>query len=374
MASFPETRIVQRVLVQEFYRENAGFLFLVFFACFGFFGSILMLIEGHKGIMIGICSTPLALAGTLLLWLGYSWKCAAFVMRSLREPDKECLYIIGLNNLLTTWLNVVYVQFCLMIPVILYASFTVWTGISGEYYYAATLIVAFNLLLVCLPALGYAYCLRNAHFRATLPFPSPTIHRFPLPDFFYYYSYLWKEGKLMLGIIKLFSFFVLKGGFFLVKSEGFDIRFPFMCMVLVTVAHSTLILRMREYEDNTMHWSRNLPISLSTRFLGSIFFFAVLFLPELFFVAPYLPHLLAWYHLPLFAFIGIAGATHLYVLLFKKEMHSDNYTNQVFVTWIAFTMLILFKIPVLLLVALLLAYSFWMYSKRYYVFEKIEEQ
>src|ERR1700749_3248788 len=93
-------RLLSRLLVGPFYKENAGLLAVVLFICFGFFETVPMAIVAHKGIMHEICSTPLVMGITICLGLPYADKAGMFALQVLRNPQNEGLYVMVLSP---TW-------------------------------------------------------------------------------------------------------------------------------------------------------------------------------------------------------------------------------------------------------------------------------
>lgn len=366
-----DVRLLTKMVVGPFYRENAGLLAVVLFICFGFFDSTAMMIAAHKGIMFEICSSFIVMTASLCVWSAYVFKTWTFVSQTLRDPRNECLHVMGLS---APWQSVglwCLVYLPLSLPVTIYASFTVYVGLQSGYLGASFLILLFHVGVGLAWAVFFSVLQGQAHrrfvpaLRWTLPFA------LPLPHCLYFGSHLVNERKLMLLVTKAISLLLLWGGFYLMRMQNLDVRFGLMCMVAATTAHLNIVIKMLEFEDFAMCWRKNLPFRPVELFLSYCLFFSLLLLPELLLVCKQVGTLLVWHQPLLFWSVGLSGLSLYHAMLYKKGMHHEKYMNQVFVVWLLLTFAIQFKLPPLVVTLIVATYAYWMYASRYHRYEKV---
>lgn len=363
--------LLTKMVVGPFYRENAGLLSVVLFICFGFFDSAAMMIAAHKGIMLEICSSPIVMTASLCVWVAYVFKTWTFVLQTLRDPKNECLYVMGLTS---TWQSIVlwcWIYLPLSLPVTVYAGLTAYVGLHTGHLGASVLILLFHLGVGLVWAIFFSVLQRQAHrrfvpdLRWSLPFS------LSLPHYLYFGVHLVRKQKLMLLVTKVISLLLLWGGFYLMRVQELDVRFGLMCMVGATTAHLNIVIKMREFEDFTMSWRRNLPIRPIELFISYCLFFSLLLLPELLLTGKQVSSLLVWYEPFLFWLLGLSGLSLYHALMYKKGMHYEKYMNHVFVVWLLSTFAVQFKLPPLVVSPLVGTYAYWLYSSRYYRYERV---
>ncbi len=111
--------ILQRVLVNHFYKINAGFFLFAFFVLFGLPYQVASF---HLSLISGIIQSTVFLEVVMLIWLLYNLKCIDYVLKQLRLPSQ--LFLFCLNNLSNKkiYLYMLYVQVLVYMPVIVYAG------------------------------------------------------------------------------------------------------------------------------------------------------------------------------------------------------------------------------------------------------------
>src|SRR4051794_1562083 len=86
-------RLLMKVLVQQFYVINAGFLLFIFFVFFGMVNSA-QLITYHKSLILAVISSPIVMALVWVAWLLYNIKCMVFCNDTIKAADSTYLFIL----------------------------------------------------------------------------------------------------------------------------------------------------------------------------------------------------------------------------------------------------------------------------------------
>lgn len=198
--------ILQKTIVNHFYKVNTGFFLFIFFVLFGLPYNVSTF---HLSIIHSIIQSPIILLIVLALWLLYNFKCMDYTVKQLQEPQQNflyCLHAISMKNLVTYFL---YAQGMMYMPVLLYAiAIIIVAWNAGEFYVIAN-IIFFNAAILFPTAYLYALVLQRRFFaKRFVLFPGFHFrirkHFFSVPLFF-----LINNRKQMLLVTKFFSLLLL---------------------------------------------------------------------------------------------------------------------------------------------------------------------
>ncbi len=358
--------ILQKVIVNHFYRVNAGFFLFMFFVLFGI---PVNLAQFHLAIIMVIVQNPVGLAGGMVLWLLYNFKCINYVVKQLRTPQQQFLFC--LNNLSTRncFGYLVYVQALVYMPVLAYSLVAAVIAFKTHYYLSAAIILLFTAVVILLTAAIYLRALqRRPLFNNTVLLPQIKI-RLGKPLFSLPLYYLLHNRGQMLLVAKFFSLLVLFVFFKLYEVEQYDIRPLLLCFMLSTAVNSAIVFEVKAFEDSTMFITKNFPFPLAKRFGMLLLTYTFLMLPELAFACKGWPlyfHLVDFAQLLLLS-VGLLSLFHS--SLFTDDMDTEAFYKIVFAILAIFFFVILYN-PGILLECLLMAVSYGMYASYYYDFEK----
>ncbi|MBC7389426.1 MAG: hypothetical protein H7329_09470 [Opitutaceae bacterium] len=361
---------LNKVLIKPFYSENAGQLFTIFLICFGLFPGYSMLKEAHYGIMFAISSSPIAMLASFLLWTVYAYKCLAFVYREFKLPQNDCLHILGLGQPVRSISLLFNFQLILFIPVLLYAMFSVFIGLSAGYVLQPLLIIFFLFVTNIFLSFIYYQLLKNPHQEIRLPFIISSFKRtWKMPYYLFPVSHFLAERKLMLFVTKCISLGLIWVGFYLANNQALDIRFVYITMVGSIMAHSILVQHLRDFENKTMAWMLNMPIEIPVRFIGYLVLFFLLLTPEGIFMFKYTSTQIEYSEVPNLLMLSVAGLSYFHSVLYIKEMNETKFMNYQMGSFLCLVMVIQFRIPPLVISVMLLFIAFIIYKKRYYLYE-----
>lgn len=364
MSKNPIARILQKILVNHFYQMNAGFFAFLFFALFGVVRGG-ELIHYHYSLMLAFLESPIILAGVLLAWVLYTFKCSNYIIKRILEPRQ--LFLSSLNHLnnreLFGWMLFVQVQ--VFAPVWVYAAIATAVAIHLNYWAQALTMVAANLLLIGAAARWYSSTIRH-HGKDGFFGKWKLLEklswkmRFVKPVFSYAIFHLFRERKQMLLMTKLFTLLFLYGFIQLYEPYRPDPRPILLCFLLIVGVHSSLILQIRAFEREFLPFLRNLPVKIPLRFLQMLCTYVLLFLPELIYVWSAYPLHFTLLEYPQIVLMVLSLAGFLHSILLVYDMPSEDYLNSVFGMMAVLFFVLLYNPGILFfLLVLLLAYVFF---------------
>ena len=112
--------IVNKTLVESFYRQNAGFFVLLFVLFFGVVAPSEQLAY-HYSLILGMLETPLFLGIVLFAWLLYGLKTSRFLFAVLDEPEANFFFKLGVMSPGRLFRSCMRIQGLLFLPVWAYS-------------------------------------------------------------------------------------------------------------------------------------------------------------------------------------------------------------------------------------------------------------
>jgi len=198
--------ILQKVLVNYFYKVNAGLFAFAFFVLFGLPYSPLAF---HYSLITGIVQSPAFLAIVMLIWLLYNLKCGDYIIKQLQHPEQSFLFCVNaLPGRKLYWYNV-YVQVFVYLPVLFYSVAVVVIALKKYEYVCAALVILFNAIIVFATPALYMLALQQKKFstgRSVFPSFRLAIRK---PYFLFPLYFLLGERKQMVLVTKVFSLLFL---------------------------------------------------------------------------------------------------------------------------------------------------------------------
>ena len=359
-------KVLQKVLVNYFYKANAGFFLFVFFVLFGLPNS---LVAFHLSLISGIIQSQVFLALVMLIWFLYNLKCLDYILKQLHDPRQSFLFCFSNLSAKKAGSYMLYVQLFIYLPVLLYASAVIWFAAKKHQYLFTAEIVIFNVIVVAASAFIYVNAIQKKQLFGHI-FTLPQIPKnLPKPFFSIPLYFLWTERKQMLLVTKLFSLLLLFGFIKLYEPDHYDIRPVQLCLLLVAASHSSIIFQIRTFEEENLTFSRNLPLKTSARFVRMAAMYACLLLPEFILLLKGYPAHFSLTDYPQLILIILALLSLFHVTLLLEDTNTEQMMRVVFGVLAACFFIILYNPGVLLPCSILLL-SFVLFSAYYYDFEK----
>lgn len=360
-------RILQRVLVIHFYQANAGFFFFWFFVLFGAVSGG-QLIGFHLSLIQGMIRSAIFLGSVILIWFLYTLKCINYSIKQLNGPRQNFLFV--LNNLpgQKQFLYLLFVHIQVYMPVLAYAG-TVAAVAGREKLYGPLLtVILSNIAMIILSVYIYRYYLQKRSLsvpviknRLNLSIRKPL---FTIPLWF-----IWKKRKQMLLVTKLFSFLLLYAFINLYEPDYPDIRPVLLVMMLVAMAHCNIVSQIRNFEEEFLLFSRNLPLALPIRFVYTLLTYTILLLPEFVFIWKGYPLHFTITGFPQLFLLVLSLLLFYHSILLMNDIDSDSYFRIVFITGAILFFMLLYN-PGIFLPVSLTGLSGILFGSHYYTFEK----
>jgi hypothetical protein len=358
-----------KALVMPFYKNHAGLLFFVFFLMFGIVEST-QVVYYHVSLIYGMLSSGIFLLIVLITWLLYQLKSLHFVLKTTREDSFLFLHHLTLLPARHSFLCFFAISFLTFLPVFVYTIAIYAIGIQQQFYDSLVIIFLFQLALWLMNAGVLNYTFRNRHIESTFKLPSLSLpYQRTLVGI--YAGYLFKEEKSTVMLSKLFSLILI----YLVMETleaGDDFRIIGITWLFALLSHTYLIQKLKVFEDHSLTWTRNLPISLTQTFAAYFFIYSLLLIPELLLLTGRIGQGLSFLQ---FLLLPVCSGTFLLAIhcyLYKPSRDPDKFVSFLFWLFLLCFMLILSKMIVLMVTALLLV-SYLRLKQRFFLYEPVEK-
>lgn len=356
--------ILQKVLVNHFYRLNAGLFMFLFYVLFGLpqdAGGF------HIAIATLIVNNRLFLLLVFSMWLLYNFKCIDYICKNLKEPEQLFLTCIENTGSFKCYMYMVYVQYLVYLPVTAYSVFLIIIALKEHAYIPVIEIIAYETVMLFSAPLLYKSVLQRRW--NGFQFSLPALLRIPKPLFLVPLFHILNNRKQMLLITKLFSLGIL---WLFIKEfdpDHYDIRPVLFCFLLATIANCTIVFEIRNFEEEHLYISRNFPLSLTRRFINVLLMYTVLLLPEMLFVCKGYPLYFNLFDYLQLTFSAVALLCLLHVCLLIQNITIETYIKIVFGIAMGLFFIILYNPGIILSLFLLLA-AFAIFHSHYHDVER----
>ncbi|GAA4417676.1 hypothetical protein GCM10023187_50340 [Nibrella viscosa] len=332
--------VLRKTIVQAFYRQNAGLLLLLLFVA----GSFMRAAE-HIALATYAIHAPAMLLGYIGLWGLYTVHASRFMVQVFRA--NEFLLLLRLQPVTGRLGSLWVIQVLLLTPVIAYAGFVLTLSLLAHTRIATGMIVGSLLLLTTTPLVWVEYTLLHPNpDRRLSSLRIILLGRFTTPYSLFFIRHLFHRQPVLLLLTKGGSCLLLVGLLWLYPTDEYDIRLPALGALLTGAFHAAIIYELYRFELTQLLLVRNLPVSLSTRFVRYAIILALMLLPELVVLLRNNP-----VDIDLSAIVGVWVFAHSllmlhYGLLLTRHRSLDRFMPLVFWLVIGGFFLIMYKLPI----------------------------
>jgi hypothetical protein len=357
--------VLNKVLVKEFYRLNAGFFLVIITLTFGFMSGV-----EHRALAEFFIASPVIVMIPVTLWTIYTIKIINFNRQQLFRGENRFLHDIALLPTLGQWMAFVSSLVSQLLPAILYGVFLILMAWKHSMLLPVLQVVgALSLLLF----LSTAIVIRQVNN------PSREIKLTSLKKFldyrftksiiqFYIEWMLRREPALLVGT-KIFSGLLIFAVTQLYRGEDYDWRLLAMGVALAFSGNFMMIAQLHRFENFHFAFLRNIPFSLQQRFTLFVVIFFILCIPETIILFRNFPNELHWRHAIESLLFGMSIGIIFYSVHFINVFHEKDFTRLIFAAVIGWVLLALFSVPTHWLTIINVASGVWIYRKHFYVFE-----
>jgi hypothetical protein len=363
----PENIITQRVFVREYYRQNASFFLLIIGLAGGFMRS-----HDHIALAEFFVGSPLLLLIPFTLWTLYILKVITFNTETLRRSENEFLFAFALLKRSDQWTAAFLTIFIQAAPASLYGIFLIAIAAKHQIILSIGLVVLMLLVLMILATAKLYYILNHPDQERKVN----RIKRFfdrtfskPYPAFFV--EWILRRQPLMLIGCKAFSGALLLAVIYLYSTDVYDHRLLAMGIVIAASAQVPLLLELHQFENFHFGFVRQLPLPFYKRLLYTLTTILLLTLVEIGLLITHFSVSLPVTTLLQCILFFISMLVFQQGLLYAKDHTQEQLMSRVFILTMVLIVLVLFKIPLWLFIAIHLFAGIFIWQRNYYQFEHI---
>ncbi len=361
--------IMIKALVMPFYKNHAGLLFFVFFLMFGIVEST-QIVFYHQSLIYGALSSGIFLLIVLMIWLLYQLKSLHFLVKTSGEDSYLFLHHLAVMPATQSFICLMAISFLTFLPVFVYTIAIYIIGIQNKFYDSLAIVFIFQFALWLMNAGVLNYTLRNQHISARITLPTLSLP-YQRTQLGIYAGYLFKEEKSAIILSKLFSLTLI----YLIKETlevGDDFRIIGITWLFALLSHTYLVNKLKVFEDQSLSWTRSLPISPGKTFITYFFLYVLLMIPELLLLTGSIGKGLSFIQLFLLPVFSSAFLITIHSYLFKPNRDHDKFVTYLFWLFMICFMLVLSKMIWVVGAALLLI-SLLLFKQRFFTYELVEK-
>ncbi|UZR95768.1 hypothetical protein [Chondrinema litorale] len=278
----PVLKVLLKLIVAQFYKINGGFFLFWFIFLFGIIPPQYLIQYHYSLIQAQITSLDMT-AISSILWLFYAAKCVLAAEKIIERYQSSFLHLLQqlTSKKLLTSLGIVH--FLIFFPVSAYIILLVIIALLQGHYIQSGYFLFFVIGVTVVNIIRIKNTLLNSHkaqkqnfyFLSKLIPSQKTINLN-----FFLLLYILEKRKinfLLLKTLTFGAFYLFFTDFYVNLDEGYFIS----VLLLAGYINSVLIFYIHKHHEEKLNFLRNLPISLTRRFLVFIITSICLFLPEL---------------------------------------------------------------------------------------------
>lgn len=350
------------VTVTEFFKQRAGMFFILLALLFGFLSG-----AEHHAFAVFFLTASNGMLYLGIIWLAYTLLCAQFLAALWKHPEYTFIYNARLwpSPLRTFRFGLLAIGF--LQPLIYYGVYLIAVAVQDKLLAGLWPIFPYYFLLIII--IGAVAEWRIGNPQIFVEKDKKRFFKWPFKRFrswtWWSLEWLFQEKGVTLLAGKLSAMLFTSGTLLYYSTDQYDLRLPAVGLSLAYLLNIGISFELYKWESETWLWGRSLPVSRWRR-IGRIFLIhAIIIVPETLVSvrngALSLREMMQLYILGL----SVLVTTHLF--FYKKEGLLEECMQAFLFGFIGLTLLILYKIPVLIIAGMFVAFSFLAYPKWYRV-------
>jgi len=342
--------------VSEFFKQRAGMFFVLIGILFGFLSG-----NEHHAFAVFFLTDKYGMLYLIIIWLLYTLLCIHFLLNIWKQQAYGFIYYTRLWSTGKRFCRFIILALGFIQPLLYYGIYMFSVALKDKLLARIWPIFLFYIVL-SLAIVGSAdWRIRNPRLFVN---KKQWISNFPRPVSWIYWSLEWllREEGVTLLVCKTGSAIVFVGTLLYYGTDSsYDLRLPAIGLSLGYLLNIGLSYELFQWESLVWLWNRSLPTSMNRRFIRALILHAIIILPETMIIFRYdvltLSETVQLYGLGL----GILMTFHTYI--YKKNGLLEDTMQAVLIGFIVLTLLVLYKIPVLIIAITGLGFSYYMYPK-----------
>ncbi|GAB3166161.1 hypothetical protein [Telluribacter humicola] len=345
--------------VREFFRQRAGFFFVLLGLLFGFLSG-----REHRAFALFFLTDRFGMIYLFLIWVMYALMVGQFVWQLWVRSEYTFIYHTRLLPRVRRYYYLAAVGMGLLQPILYYGVYLFLIARQDTALAAAWPVPVYWLLLTLLVVVVADSRLRNPDtvqkqkarsFR--LPFSRP--HNWT----FWTLEWLIRERGLTILLCKAGAMLFMSATLIYFRTGTYDLRLPAIGCTFAYLLNVGLSYEIYQWESRIWLWGRSLPVSEFRRYIQAALLHAVLLLPETLIAPRYLGGQLTLPDLIQLYGLGLGSLLLYYTQLYQQDRLLEDTIRPLFIAYVVLTFIILYHTPVWLLTAGLLGVSFWLWKR-----------
>jgi hypothetical protein len=348
--------------VSEFFRQRAGMFFVLMGILFGFLSG-----AEHRAFALFFLTGSYGMLYLFAIWLCYTLLSLQFLISLWKQPDYAFIYNVRIWPLYKRAYRFVMLALGFLQPILYYGVYLISIAVQDKIMSHLWGIPFFYVFLILIIFSGAEWRIRNPQLfvakksRNWIKWPFPRINSWT------YWSFEWlfraKGVTLLAG--KLGSVLVAVCTLLYYSTDTYDLRLPAVGLSLAYLLNIGISYELYRWESEVWLWGRSLPVSGLRRLGRIILLHAIIILPET--LVAVRNSVLTFYEVLQLYTLGLAVLAFVHVFFYKKSQLLEDSIQTVLFGFIGLTLLILYKIPLLLIAACIFTFALYIFPKWYRV-------
>jgi hypothetical protein len=349
--------------VSAFFRQRAGMFLVLLGVLFGFLSA-----NEHHAFAVFFLTGTYGMLSVFVIWLIYSLLCVQFLVNTWKLPEYTFIFHARTWSASVRAQRFVVQSMGFLQPILYYGVYLLVVAIQDKLLARLWPIIPFYIVLMLMLTLAAEWRIRKPVLYVPVKSKGMIKWAFrwlalPRPASWLYWSMEWlvRERGITLLVGKTGAMLVAAGTMLYYSTGEYDIRMPAVGMSLAYLLNLGLSFELYQWEGEIWLWGRSLPVPVWVRWGRVVMAHLILIVPETLVVlrsgALGFAEVAQLYCLGLTILI----VSHLY--FYKRSGLPENAMQAFLFGFIGLTLLVLYKIPLLLLAGFGLLFSLYAFPK-----------
>jgi hypothetical protein len=348
--------------VSEFFRQRAGMFFVLMGLLFGFLSG-----AEHRAFALFFLTGSHGMLYLFAIWLCYTLLSLQFVVSLWKQPAYAFIYDARIWAIHKRAYRFVLLALGFLQPILYYGIYLVSISVQADLTSRLWPVPLFYLFLASIILFGAEWRIRHPQLfvakesRSWLKWPFPRINTWT----YWSLEWLFREKGVTLLAGKLGAGLVATGTILYYSTDAYDLRMPAVGLSLAFLLNIGISYELYRWESDVWLWGRSLPVPGLRRLGRIIWLHAIIILPETLVVVR--NGVLTFYEVLQLFGLGLAALVFVHVFFYERSRLLEDSIQTVLFGFVGLTLLILYKIPLLLISACIFIFVFYMFPKWYRV-------
>lgn len=344
--------------VSAFFKQRTGTFLVLLGILFGFLSA-----NEHHAFALFFLTGGYGMIALFGIWLVYTLLCAQFLATTWKLPEYTFVFHARTWPAITRVRRFSAQALGFLQPILYYGVYLLIIGIQDKLLDRLWPIIPFYMILILLLTITAEWRIRNPVLY--VPGEGRSMIKWPVrrPASWLYWSLEWlvRERGITLLVGKLGAMLVAAGTMLYYSTGEYDIRMPAVGMSLAYLLNLGLSFELYRWEGEIWLWGRSLPVQVWFRWGRIVMVHFLLILPETLVILR--SGALHFAEVAQLFFLGIMILIISHLYLYKRSGLSENAMQVFLFGFIGLTLLILYKIPLLLIAASGMLFSLYAFPK-----------